>query len=278
MHLDNIAKTRIRDLLYTPEQWKKISAGKKRPYKVIIVDSQDIKQVAYFFGANHSFDPNNEQYEKLQAFWKQFIERAKNPIVFMEGGIHPVLPSDKIAIRRESEGGLIARWAHKLNIPIRSAEPSDFEQMQKLSLVFSRDEIVYYYFIRSVHQWLGQSEGKNSFDIYIDNILQHYGQVSVWHNFDFSIKNMKELHNKFTGNDFDKDLILRNRDYFLNIFISIKNTSSINRVGSELATLRNIQMVYLFLESWQKEHSIFAALGGSHIVMQERAIRTLLER
>jgi|SRR3989344_128962 len=276
MSPENIIKTRIRDLLYTPGQWGEVAKGKGGQYTVAIVNSQNVKQLAYFFSANHSFDPNNEQYEKLRSFWKQFTEHADNPIVFMEGGIHPVLPNDEVAIRRESESGLITRWAHELNISIRSAEPPDLEQMQQLSLTFSRDEIAYYHFIRSVHQWLGQGDNMKALDVFIGKTLEHYGKVWNWNDFDFSLEHMKQLHRTFTGSDFDSDLASQSRDYFLNIFISIKDTSVINRIGSELATLRNIHMVALFLEAWQQGYSIFASLGGSHVILQERAVRTLL--
>lgn len=277
MSSENIIEARIRNLIYTPEQWKKIAVGKKE-YEIIINNSKNIGQLAYFFGANHSFDPNNKQYERLRAFWKQFTEHAKNPIVFIEGGVRPVLPSDEIAICRESESGLIVRWVYGLNIPVQSAEPSDLEQMQKLSLAFSRDEIAYYYFIRSVHQWLSRDDNMETIDIFIGKTLQHYDKEWNWNDYDFSLDHMKKLHHTFTNSDFDNDFSLQDRNYFLNIFISIKDTGVINRVGSELATLRNVHMVMLFLEAWQQGYSIFAALGGSHVILQERAVRTLLGR
>lgn len=44
-------------------------------------------QILFYFGANHSRDPQNGQYSELKKYWDEFLRKTngKNSIVLIEG-------------------------------------------------------------------------------------------------------------------------------------------------------------------------------------------------
>jgi|GEM_PF-1039900 len=267
---------KIYDLLHLSSEWSKIARGKRGFYRYKITRKN---QVAYFFGTNHSRDPHDEQYSQLKEFWSEFVQEStgKSPVVIMEGGVRRVHSSEEEAIHRDSEGGMIAYLAHPLGITLQSAEPPLQSVLSSLLKTFTKDEIAYYYFIRVVHQWMNLPSSRIPIEEYLEKDLIR-NQISFnWRDFDFSLQHMKNLHLQYFGSDFDLDIKSKSKEYFLNLFISIKITTNINRIGVELAMLRNVYMVQVCAELWSQGKSIFAAFGNSHTILQERALRELLK-
>lgn len=265
----------IRSLLHTPGEWEYVSKGKGGTHRFSIVNGS---QVAFFFGANHSRNPDDEQYALLKEYWQEFVHASRDTsaVVYIEGGVRQLHVDEREAITRDSESGLLVLWAHREGIAAASAEPDARDEIAGLTATFSRDHIAYYYFIRTVHQWLRLPKDKPPYAAYVGGSLQRHEAHRGWEGYDFSLAHMERIHQEVTGNDFMRDLENRDSAYFLNIFVSIRNDSPINAVGAELATIRNVAMVHKVCDAWQSGKSVFAAFGNSHVILQERALRTLL--
>jgi len=271
-----ISKDQIKDLLYSPSDWPDVAKGKPPFYKYSI--TSDGKSF-YIFGANHARDPEDKMFPLLREFWNDFIQNDLNSkkILLVEGGIRRLRESETEAIERDSESGLLTLWADHNKVMVESIEPTLNDELSQLLTHFNKNEIAYYYFIRTVHQWLRLPKGQSGFEEYITKSLTHNAETFGWTNYDFSLTHMKELHVKYFSRDFDNDLETKDETCFLNLFISVKDRSNINRIGAELATIRNIHMVLKIQERWMAGFSIFTALGQSHVILQERAIRRILE-
>jgi hypothetical protein len=261
-------ETEIESLLYSHDDWKNVA--KKWPY-CFEIDKN--RQFLFYFGSNHSHDPNNEQFPILKEFWKKFLESTsgKNAIVFVESGLRKVSENEEATIKQNSEGGLITFLANDANIPTYCPEPGPIEERTALLKKFSKDEIQYYYFSRIAHAW-HRRDPKPDFENYIMHFLQRDKTESGWEEFDFSLENMKRIHKEMFGTDFENDEQLS----FKNINPTVES-SVINKVARACSTYRNVHIVSEILKFWKEGKNIFVVFGGSHAVLQESALQKLLQ-
>lgn len=109
----------IKSLLYSYADWKEIF--RKDP--ILEIEKHD--QGFYYFGANHSRDPQNDQYSRLRNYWERFLEKTvdKDRVVFIEGGLRGTRKSEEEAIHKGAEADLVTLWASRLNISLFCPEP-----------------------------------------------------------------------------------------------------------------------------------------------------------
>jgi hypothetical protein len=258
----------IESLLYSYDDWK--SVAKKWPY---CFEVEKNGQSLYYFGASHSHDSNNEQFPVLREFWGKFLEKTggKDAVVFVEGGLRKLDKDEETTVKRNGEGGLITWLSQNRNIQRFCPEPNRTEEMEALLEKFTKEEIAYYYFARSVHSW-HRLNPKPDFEKYISTYLKRDKDESKWEGFDFSLENMKKNHKNLFGTDFNE-----NEENFLyrNINPTLEN-SVINKVARACSTYRNVHVVSEILKFWKEGKNIFIVFGGSHAALQEPALRKLL--
>src|SRR3972149_2539638 len=107
----------IEKLLLTPKEmnevYQKLHKQKfKYPYFYKIVKSN---RHLYFLGPHHIFNPKDPQLKTIKKLWNEFLElkKKKNCIVLIEGGKRPILKSEKDAIEKHGEPGLMTLLANK---------------------------------------------------------------------------------------------------------------------------------------------------------------------
>jgi hypothetical protein len=260
-------ETDIEPLLYSYEDWKTVY--KKIPYCFKIEKN---RQYTYYFGANHSHDPKNEQFPILKEFWGDFVEKIndRKSVVFIEGGLRKRIESEDTAIKEDSEAGLVTFLAHTAGIPAYCPEPDATKERESLLKKFSKEEIQYYYFARVAHAWHRRNP-KPDFEEYIGHYLKQDEADSKWEDFDFSMGNMKMIHKTLFGVDFEND----EKFSFQNINPATEN-SVINKVARACSTYRNVHIVSEILKFWKEGKSVFVVFGGAHAILQEPALRELL--
>lgn len=240
------------------------------PLPYFYVVEEDDRSV-WYFGSNHSRDPHNIQYRQLARFWRRFVHRArKKASVLVEDGPYPPAKSISEAIRTNGENGYITFRAAELGIPVSCPEPTYEEQVAKLQKAFTKSEIAYFYFARSVAQWQ-RGLRQDSFEAYISRFLRHYQRSFNWPGFDFTLENMRTIHFKLFGQRFS----LRSRKFFDEITFPSQDTA-INRVSYELNRYRDSRVVNNITNEWKSGKHIFVVYGGSHAVVEEPAIKQLL--
>lgn len=117
--LDELMKN-IEPLIMTSQEYRKLSI--RSPYKYVI-NSGD--QFLYYFGDNHSSDPDDSQYNELFKFWKEFVIKTegRQRIVFIEGGLTPISNTLKEAIRKNSTAGCITYLAKESDMGVSDSKP-----------------------------------------------------------------------------------------------------------------------------------------------------------
>lgn len=263
-----IMKTKdIESLLYSYDEWKAVY--KKIPYFFTIEKNG---QYLYYFGANHSHDPKNEQFPVLKEFWKDFLGKTggKDAVVFVEGGLRKVAENDEIAIKNDSESGFITFLANIAHVSVHCPEPNKTEERGGLLKKFSKEEVQYYYFARVAHAW-HRRDPKPNFEEYVSHYLKEDRADSGWEDFDFSLEHMKLIHKNLFGADFENN----EQFSFQNINPTVEN-SVINKVARACSTHRNVYVVAEILKFWKEGKHIFVVFGGAHAILQEPALRRFI--
>jgi hypothetical protein len=262
----------IEDYLMTFDDYNK--ADHPTPYKYSIEKGG---QILYYFGANHSHDPKNEQYPELRKFWEDFLNKTgdANSVVFVEGGKRPVNESEEQAIIEGGEANFITYLASQKEIETFSPEPPEKFRFNELLKKFTKEEIIYYEFARTTFQWNRFTEGEQSnFEDYINKYLSRDKHNSGWDDFDFSIENMIRIQKQMFDREFDKN----DKDFFYKIINPTTDFSRINELSRfEDSEFRDRYILQQIEKSWLEGRNIFVVYGCSHAVMHEPALKKLVE-
>lgn len=213
----------------------------------------------YYFGANHSRNSDDPQYDRLRKYWADFLEKTKgiNAVVFIEGGIRNVRDNEKNSIQLDSEAGFITLLSDKAGIARYCPEPLPEDIKRYVLSTFSEDELNYYYFARTVSQWNRIPEPRPPFEHYVQG---------------FSIEELKRLHSKITSTEFNEN----DRELFDLLSNPTKLNNPLYKLIRAFGVYRNAYIVQEIEKTWKEGKSMFIVYGGSHAILQERALRTLL--
>jgi hypothetical protein len=233
-------------------------------------------QSLYYFGAKHIMDPKHSQFEYLHEQWLNFLDnKPKEEIVVVhEGEVNEKnLMNLDDAIKKHGESGAIVFWAHQENIRNIRPEPTIQDDAKELLKKFSREEIFYFYIIRGIVSWQRKVE-PSDFNEYISKNVERYKNIFGWESFDFSFDpTILATHKKLFGKEFD----LNDKEFLRKIPIPVGNLSIINEVARTSSQNRNFFILDTIEKLWNEGKNIFIVYGASHAIMQERAIKEIVE-
>lgn len=227
----------------------------------------------YFFGSSHTYDVNDEQIPKLEAFWNEFVLLTKGTprIVLVEGGKRPILNSKKEAIETGGEIQYTALLASQSGISTESPEPTASYWYQELSSKFSRDAVAYYDFARVCYQW-NQMDVHIPFESYIGSFIESNTKNSEWNDYDFSLDHMKKIHNELFHAPFKED----DKQFFYDVINPTTSFSIINEVSrTDDEGIRDEYILSEIERYWKEGSSLFIIYGLQHAVILEGALRKL---
>lgn len=235
------------------------------PYRFQLSTAQ---QSLFYFGANHSFDPNNEQYGSLDAYWQEFIDKTggKNCVVLVEGSLRKLYESTTTteAIRRGGgEGGFITFRAQEKNIPIECPEPTKSLLKEKLLESFTQDEVDYRDFSLCVQTF--HRRRCTDPHLVFETFYQRFTNVP-------SLSHMKNVHMTLFNTAFDA----QDEDFYYSITNPADDATIINAVCRTASMIRD-QHVVTHIEALLKEKkNVFVVYGATHAVMQEYALTQIV--
>ena len=230
-------------------------------------------QCIFYFGSKHSYDPNNDEFNMLEAFWRDFLieTKDKNRIAFEEGGRRPYIDNKNEAISKYGEMGYLVHLATNEKIELFSPEPPEPFRFSELLKTFPKEAIAFHDFARACSQW-NSMVNKPDFDTYIDGFLSGDKRESGWIDFDFSIQNMAKIQKDLFGTELDKN----DKKFFYDIINPTTKKTIINEISRfEDEEFRDNYILEQIEKYWNMGHNIFIVYGSSHAIRQEPAIRTL---
>lgn len=256
--------------LMTYEEYEKIEYTHPVPYKFVLDFNSNL---LYFFGEDHSYDPNNTQWLNEKSFWQDFIEKTKGQkrIAFVEGGKPPVETSEQEAIIKSGGGGFITYIANKENIEIFCPEPSMAEERALLEKRFTKEQIQYYYFARLIPQWHRKQEPRPEFNKFINDYLNYHKRQSGWTDLDFSFESMKNIHKDIFKTEFNKNDV----EFFKNITTPVETKTVVNQVSRMCSNIRDTYIVEKIQQYLKNNYSVYVQYGCTHAVRQEPLLREL---
>lgn len=255
----------------------------ERPYVYEVEGSG--KKVTYF-APGHSWDPENPVWAQL----KQKFAEANPDMVLVEG--FEDLParrqqviesaakySEEEVIGKMAESGLALKLAAERSIDFDSPEPSFRDEIQHLEAQgLSREAIFGYYIFRMVPQWQ-QHQKKDDFREYIQREVENIKRVTQWDGFDYSYENAERIAQQFWGEGINLDDL----EYYADKVDPIpwekkkEQQTEVNLAARASSRFRDQYVVGKLAEHLKTHDRVFIVYSASHAVMQELAIRKLLE-
>src|SRR3990167_3558914 len=221
-------------------------------------------QHLFYFGANHSCDPNNKQYPLLESFWTEFLKKTKgkNCIVLVEGSKRPVKNTKEEAITvAGAEGGFITFLAHQNNICTECPEPDKQHLFDHESLnQFSNDAIEYMDFAHCVQQF--NRYKRVNLGLKFENYYQEYNQFN-------DLERMKKVHQDLFNTQFNP----YDEKFIYEITNPVIQKTVINKLCRQVSIIRDNYIIEYINNLLREGKNIFIVYGCTHAVMQEPAIR-----
>lgn len=222
-----------------------------------------------YFGIRHTRDPDDRQLADLEARWAEL----QPSVAFNEGGDPPTANSRDVALTRFGEAGLIRYLAARDDIPVLSLDPARESEVELLLRSWGPEQIKLFYVLREIPQIRGTAEARSP-EAHADMALEWLGQLPGLAgpptNADELTRSARRLlpalHDwrEIPQEWFDPALP--------------KDLAFTNTISRQLARFRDEHMVELLVEQVRGGQRVFAVVGASHVVMQERALRALLAR
>jgi len=137
---------------------------------------------------------------------------------------------------------------------------------------FSREQIFVWDFLRTLTQ---HNQHK-----YVELFLEKFKEVTNWEDFDYSLKHAMELCEQILGRPVDIENEPNVTDFTDPIPWEDKRNiqTVLNRISESSSVFRDRKIVSDIVEALKTHKRIFIVYGASHAVMQEPALRKLLEK
>ncbi len=245
------------NLLMTVEEYNK--TRHKTPY---VFSLSNGKQFLFYFGCEHTRDPQNGQFNEIESFWSDFLNKTnkQNCLIFIESVPLPKIMGEREEIIKEyGERGFMAWLAEKEKIPLHYPEILIGEEAEMLAKNFPKKLVVYFYFIRSVQFWIrGNTPG--DFEAILEGAANACRQRISWQNVSCSVEDMRKIHEEIFG----ESLSLKNRKTIDKAPVPIYYDSVINEISRASSCIRNLKILEEIEKSWREGKNLFILYGASN--------------
>ena len=227
-------------------------------------------QILYFFGARHTNDPADHQFESLKEVFYEFLKVGKEEnIIFSERIVREVPESYEEGVRREGEAGAIQWLAQKSSINIICPEPSEAEQRKLLSALFEPQTVAYAMVAQNLSAWFRHASS-TSFDEAVARVLNREAKFSEIYGFLPDKLWFEGQHKKLFG-----EQKLEDKSFLDSIVDPRKDNTVINNVVVLRSKLRNEHILSVIKKMWEAEKNIFIVYGKGHLVSLEQPLKEL---
>ena len=240
-----------------------------------------------YYGSRHSKDPEDAQLEDIKERFDAFepdlvlvesIPNLSQKIAGKIDGIRTVSPAD--SVREMGEPGFTLKLAIDNEIAVDSPEPSEQEEVHELlKQGFSKEDVFAYYFFRQLSQHHSKIE-KEGVQEYFEGWIRIFKERIQWDNFEYSLEHAQAIAKRIWGEEIQFD----NPEYYVDKVDPIPwedtedEQTIVNEIARQSNQFRDIHMIAQLAEYFQKYKRVFIVFGASHAVMQEPALRKLLEQ
>ncbi len=232
-----------------------------------IVEIQIGNGALLYFGAQHTNDPKHLEIAQIEELWKKF----RPTVAYNEGGNPPVLKSVEEAVSRVGEPGLVRFLAARDKVTVDSLEPSQAAEAAMLLKTYTPEQVKVFYALRQVPQFRN-SKHDETIETHLDFVLGKW--LADVAGLDGSPRNISELERSSLW----LSPKLENwRAVEQSWFDPTKSEAYTNKISRLTGEFRDQHIVKLLIDEVKQGKRVFAVVGVSHVVMQERVLKARLE-
>jgi hypothetical protein len=238
----------------------------KRPY---VLRFKREKGALLYFGVGHAYRYDDAQIAELEREFTEF----RPTLILNESGTPPAAETAKEAVEKYGEPGLMSFLAKKNNIPIKSLDAPRMEEIKYIVSTkrWTLEQVMLFYILRRIPE-NNKKTSPNSPDVMVEEALKASAKTPGFESlpktlaeFEASVK--KYLPTVADWRRIDQKIFDPNPD--LGNFTNDIADASVN--------FRGKFMVKLLAAEVEKGERVFAVVGASHVVKQERALKKLLD-
>ncbi|HEX9929140.1 MAG TPA: hypothetical protein VGB02_11445 [Pyrinomonadaceae bacterium] len=239
----------------------------KRPY---ILEFKKDKGELVYFGAGHFYSYDDPQAAELE---KRFAE-FKPTVILNESGTPPAAETAKEAVEKYGEPGLLSFLAKKHNIPIKSLDPPRLEEMKYIlgTKRWTLEQVFLFYVLRRVPENNKKTNPKKPEEL-VEEALRGAAKMPGFDSLpktiaEFDAVAKKNLPQVADWRKIEQKIFDPNPD--LGNFTNDIADASVNYRGRF--------MVKTLAAEVEKGERVFAVVGASHVVKQEKALQNIFKQ
>jgi hypothetical protein len=223
-----------------------------------------------YIGSEHIFDPSDTRLAVIESEFARFTNKTEEShrCAVIEGGLRDIAESrEKAIIEQGGEGGLLTYLAHQASIDCVCYEPSRGDVITFLDSDYSRDQIFFSQMIDAFYQYYAE---KMDNDI-VEFIQFFINDFNTECNTDYSINSLHVIAKKLNIH-FD----YTNSELMSLYTNPTDQRNPIRSVTEAIALCRDLFIVSRIVESYRNDVAQFVVYGGSHLQVQQRALKELI--
>lgn len=235
-----------------------------------ILQLQGRSGVLLYYGAAHTNDPANPQVADIQRAWQAF----RPTFAFNEGGAPPALETVEETVGRYGEAALVRWLARRDAIPVATFEPSRADTVAALAARFTPEQIKVANVLRTLSQDSRRAEPYqlSAIDAEITRVLTILSRTRGLEATPTTAGEFAMAATRLapTGSDWRRppaewfDPVPDPSPTWLNAFARAESH------------FRDEVIMEKLTQKVRDGERVFAVAGGTHVVMQERALRARL--
>jgi hypothetical protein len=221
----------------------------------------------FYFGSAHVYDPKDPQIMQIEEAWNSF----RPDIALTEGGLPPIETTREEAVVKGGEAGFVRFLAARDNVPTTTLDPSRAEEVAALNGQFSKEDLKLFFLLRGLSQFVGRS-GHAGVGDELRRLLAIYNATPGLRGAPRTVEDVDVAYaSRFPGQG-------RYEDVPQAFFDPARPGTRMNEIARASSDFRDAYVVERLLQQLDAGHRVFAVMGGSHVVMQEPALRSRVGR
>ena len=231
-------------------------------------------QLLYYFGSNHSHDPNHPQFNLLKEKWSEFIsntKKTKRAVIVEACEMSNKELTLETSIIKRGEVGAGAYLSNKSESLLAFGEPKENEIINYLLKNFSKEEILLFFESIAIEFWHNSKTNK-SIEEFLSNHTNKYRTLLGWPDLVISVDLINKIYKKIFG----QELNIGDKKIFSQMTTPATIKSRINKLSRSQSRYRNEYILDQIEKYWNDRYNIFIVYGAGHAVMQEQAIKSLV--
>jgi hypothetical protein len=244
--------------------------GKIRHERPYVLEFKTEKGALVYFGAGHFYRYDDAQAAEIEKRLASF----KPTVILNESGTPPVAETAKEAVEKYGEPGLLAFLAKKHNIPIKSLDPPRIEEMKYIlgTKRWTLEQVFLFYVLRRVPENNRKTNPKKPEEL-VEEAMSGAAKMPGFESLPKTIAEFDQVAKK------NLPTVANWRTIDQKIFDPNPDLGNFtNDIADASVNYRGRFMVKSLAAEVEKGERVFAVVGASHVVKQEKALKSLFNR